>query len=110
MSGEETCSTSKNVGRVTFSEIGVTVIGFKETPMIAGYQRNVSEGNSCVAVASVRHTLELGPSLSGHSIRLTGSLIFFYIPSSPPFFSLSLHDHATLTTFFFSSPSHPVST
>ena len=37
-------------GRVRFGEIGVTAIGFKETPMIAGYQRNVSEGGcSCIS-------------------------------------------------------------
>lgn len=106
LSERETCSTSKNVGRVTWRDRGYCNWILKRRPRLPAISEMSSEGNSCVAVES----FGLCPFPLWPYTRLTGSLIFFSYPSFSPFFSLFLHDHATLTTFFFSSPSQPVST
>jgi hypothetical protein len=88
----------KTWGRVIVGEIGVTVIGFKETPVIAGHQReNVVRGEFLCGGGEL-WPLPL-PSLAIHA----GSLAPLYSShlSSSPFFSLFLHDQRNAHDFLF---------
>jgi hypothetical protein len=73
--------------------------------MIAGYQRTVARGEFSVAVESSQNwistvTAGLWPlPLPLHHSGQLAPLYSSHPPSSSPFSSLSLHDHATLTIF-----------